>query len=207
VLRREGRPTLEEAKELDWAIREAALMLFLERGYEGTTMDAIAKAAATTKVSLYARFDSKDEVFHTVIRWATGRSDWPRPEPPPPDLDDLEGALYAIARAAQQRALDPSMVQLSRIAIAEAGRFPDLARQTHAVGWPRQKLVVGLLMRHAETGAIVAEQPEVLADHFLAMVAGMPARLAAFDLARDEADEERHLEVAVQLFLRGLRPT
>ena len=57
--RRGGRPTREEASRLDDAVRESALRLFLENGYEGTTMNAIAAAAGTTKPSLYARFPTK----------------------------------------------------------------------------------------------------------------------------------------------------
>src|SRR6476469_7782553 len=121
--RRGGRPTLEEAADLDRAVRDTALRLFLEDGYDATSMDAIAREAGTTKASLYARFPSKDALFSSVLTWAIQRSDWPVREPDPPDLDDLEGALTAIAHAAQRRALDPSMVKLSRIAITHASQM------------------------------------------------------------------------------------
>ncbi|WP_433152795.1 TetR/AcrR family transcriptional regulator [Actinomadura nitritigenes] len=205
--RRGGRPTLEEAAELDRAVRDAALSLFLEHGYEGTSMDAIARAAGTTKASLYARFKSKEEVFASVLRQAVPDPDWPGTEPAAPDLDDLEGALTAIARTALRRALDPSMVRLSRIAVTHASRFPDLASRAYAAGhFPRKPLLVELLRRHAATGAIQADEPEILAEHFIAMVSGMPARLASFGIERDEATWEHHTRVAVRLFLRGLRP-
>jgi AcrR family transcriptional regulator len=205
--RRGGRPTLEEAAELDRSVRDCALSLFLEHGYEGTSMDAIARAAGTTKASLYTRFASKDDVFISVLQWAIGRSDWPVRQPAPPDLDDLEAALTAIADTALRWAVDPSVVQLGRIAIAQASRFPDLARRMHSAGlFPRQQLVVDLLNRHAGTGTIVADYPEILAQHFLAMVAGIPARLASFGLGWDAADLDRNTQVAVRLFLRGLRP-
>jgi AcrR family transcriptional regulator len=171
-------------------------------------MDAIASAAGTTKASLYARFPSKEAVFSSVLEWAIQRADWPVREPDPPDLDDLEGALTAIASSALRRALDPSMVKLVRIATAQAARFPDIARRTHGVAsWPRQQLVIDLLKRHADAGTIVADDPEILAEHFLAMVAGMPARHASFGIVLDAAAQERRTQVAVQLFMRGLRPT
>ena len=56
-------------------------------------------------------------------------------------------------------------------------------------------------------GLIVAEDPEILAELFLAMVAGMPARLASFNIKRDDADQELRQRVAIRLFLRSLRPT
>jgi len=204
--RRTGRPTLEQAAELDQTVRECALRLFLEHGYEGTSMDAIAREAHTTKMSLYGRFASKEELFLSVLEWATKRPDWPLPEPDLPDLDDLEGSLTVIARAALHRALDPAMIQLGRIAVTQAARFPEIARN-HAVAlWPRQMLVADLLRRHAATGAIVADDPEVLAEHFLGMVAGMPARLASYGTVRDPPDQERRTQIAIRLFLRGLRP-
>lgn len=203
--RRGGRPTLAQAEQLTRRVREHALQLFLERGYDGTSMDAIAAAAGTTKASLYARFPSKDAVFVSVLKWAVGRPDWPVPEPPSPDLDDLEGALTAIAHMAANRALHPSMVKLSRVAAAHADRFPDVARHTSKVS-RRHELLLELLRRHTEAGHIVADDPEILAEHFLGMVAGVPARLASFGVVTTVADRERHIAVAVRLFVRGLRP-
>jgi AcrR family transcriptional regulator len=205
--RRSGRPSPAEAEQIDRDVRDAALALFLERGYEGTTMDAIAQAAGTTKASLYARFDSKESVFSAVLDAATRRRDWPIPEPPPPDLDDLEGALTEIAHAGLARAVHPAMVQLSRIAIAEAARFPELARRAQSnATWARRDLVVELVQRHAAVGAIVAAEPEILAEHFLAMAVGMPARLASFGIVRDPQTQAHYTRVAVTLFVRGLRP-
>lgn len=204
--RRGGRPTREQAAQLDREVRDCALRLFLEHGYEGASMDAIARAAGTTKASLYARFPSKEALFDSVLGWAVQRPDWPVPEPDPPDLDDLEGALTAIAHAAQRRALDPAMVKLGRIAVAQASRFPEIARRSQAGAFWRVQLVVELLKRHAATGAIVADDPEVLAEHFLAMVAGMPARLASLGIVLDAAEQEHRTRVAVQLFRRALAP-
>ncbi|MBL7491025.1 TetR/AcrR family transcriptional regulator [Frankia sp. AgB1.9] len=209
--RRGGRPTREEAAQLDRDVREHALRLFLEHGYEGTSMDAIAQAAGTTKASLYARFPSKDAVFTSVFGWAMGRTDWPAPDPAPPaETDDLAGALTAIAQAAVRRALDPSMVRMSRIAIAQADRFPDLARRiqtTSGGGSPRQRQVADLLRRHAATGAIaLTDDPDVLADLFVGMVSSAPARLASFGIRPDPVEAEQRIQAAVRLFVGALRP-
>ncbi|MBA2947803.1 TetR/AcrR family transcriptional regulator [Streptomyces himalayensis] len=205
--RRGGRPTREQARQLDENVRECALQLFLEHGYDGTTMDAIAAAAGTTKASLYARFPGKEAVFSSVLAWAIQRTDWPVQEPPPPEPDDLEGALTAIAHAAVRRTLDPSMIKLGQLAVAHAARFPEIARRVYGAGvWPRRQLVVDLLNRHAAAGTIVADDPETLAEHFLGMVSVVPARHASFGVVRDPAEQERHTRSAVQLFLRSLRP-
>jgi AcrR family transcriptional regulator len=204
---RGGRPTKAQASALDSAIRESALQVFLEHGYEGASMNAIAAAAGTTKPSLYARFPTKEDVFRSVLGWAVQRSDWPRPEPVPPNPEDLEAALTAVAHAAVRRSLDPSMIKLEQIAIAYASRYPEIARRTYGTGfWPRRQMVVDLLNHHAATGAIIADDPETLAELFLGMV-GSQSRLASFGIVRDTADQERLTEAAVQLFLRSLRPT
>lgn len=44
-------------------IIEAAIGVFLEKGYEGTSMDAIAKASGISKGGIYHHFASKDEVL------------------------------------------------------------------------------------------------------------------------------------------------
>ena len=49
-------------------VLDAALKLFLERGYEGTSMDAIARAAGVTKPVVYACFPGKDELFRALLR-------------------------------------------------------------------------------------------------------------------------------------------
>jgi AcrR family transcriptional regulator len=203
-MRRSGHPTKAETAQLDEDIRQAALQVFLDRGYEGASVAAIAAAAGTTKASLYARYASKEELFDAVLRWAMGRTDWPYREPPPPDFDDLEAALTSIAKAAHRRALDPSMIKLSRIAIAQAARFPELARRAGTS--PRHQLVVDLLKHHVANGTIVADDVEVLADHFIGLVAGMPARSASLCIVRSAKEERHRLEVAVDLFMRSLRP-
>jgi AcrR family transcriptional regulator len=209
--RQGGRPTREQAAQLDLDVREHALRLFLDQGYERTSMDAIAQAAGTTKATLYARYPSKEAVFIAVFGWAMGRPNWPLPEPEAPDLDDLEGALTAIAQAGLRRALDPSMVKMSRIAIAQADRFPELARRIQGAsaggGSPRHRLIAELLRRHSEAGAItLTDDPETLADLFVGMVSSAPARHASFGFVVDQAEADRRAEAAVRLFLAALRP-
>jgi AcrR family transcriptional regulator len=201
-----GRPTKENTQRLSEDLREAALALFLERGYGGATLEAIAHAAGTTKPSLYVRFPDKESLFIGVVQWALGQPDWPVPETKPPDLDDLEGALRFLADSALRRATHPSMVGLTRIVVAQADRFPDLAQETFAASLPHAQLVVEVLQRHSAKGAIVADDPDVLAEQFLDLVSARAARLASFGVDRNAAAQRRYTDVAVKLFLRGLRP-
>jgi len=46
---------------------DAALRLFLEHGYDGTSMQALADEAGVTKPVVYAAFGSKDDLFRALL--------------------------------------------------------------------------------------------------------------------------------------------
>ena len=76
----------------------------------------------------------------------------------------------------------------------------------HATGYSnRYQLLVELLKRHGDKGAIITADVPALAEHFLAMVSGGPARLASFGILRDADEQQRRIQTAVDLFLRGIR--
>ncbi|NUT49556.1 MAG: TetR family transcriptional regulator, partial [Saccharothrix sp.] len=103
--------------------------------------------------------------------------------------------------------LDPDIVRLSRMAMAESARFPEFAVSAQTLTWsPRMQAVMDLLRRHADAGTVRVDDIEIAAEQFLAMVAAVPARLAAFGIAREPEVERRHLDHAVGLFLRGVLP-
>ena len=58
------------------------------------------------------------------------------------------------------------------------------------------------MRRHAEAGTIEVDDIELAAEHFLAMVEVLPARLADFGLYRSRKEEQRRLLHAVDLFLQ-----
>ena len=202
--RRGGRPTQAEAAALHLRLREAAVRTFLENGYDATTMVAIAEAAGIAKPTLYARYPDKRAVFLDVIPWAFSRA-VPVDADDSVDDQDLRAALIAIGQGALRQALDPDIVQLHRIARSEAHRFPEFALSADSLGWARrQQQVMDLLRRHAVSGAIDVDDIELAAEHFLAMVEVLPARLADFGLYRSRKEERRRLLHAVDLFLRGV---
>jgi AcrR family transcriptional regulator len=53
---RPGRPTRAAAKKLDERLRQAAVDTFLQYGFDGTTMEEVARAASISKKTLYARY-------------------------------------------------------------------------------------------------------------------------------------------------------
>ena len=201
---RRGRPTQAEAKKLHQKLRRAAVATFVKHGYDGATMGAIAGAAGITRRTLYARYPDKRAVFLDVIPWAlTRRTE--REESYELEEGDLRASLVAIGRAGLARVIDPDIVRLTRIAMNESDRFPEFAISAHSMTWSaRHRQVMDLLRHHQEAGTIEVEDLELTAGHFIAMIEHLPARLADCGIYRSAEDEERHLQHAVNLFLRGV---
>jgi AcrR family transcriptional regulator len=201
---RRGRPTQAEAKKLHLKLRKAAVATFVKYGYDGTTMESIARAAGITRRTLYARYPDKRAVFLDVIPWALTRRTERAVSDDLHDAD-LRASLVAIGRAGLARAIDPDVVRLTRIAMNESARFPEFAISAHSMTWSgRHRQVMDLLGQHQEAGTIEVEDLELTAGHFIAMIEHLPARLADCGIYRTAEEEERHLQHAVNLFLRGV---
>src|ERR1700733_2088209 len=88
-----GRPTLTNEELLD-----KALDLFLEKGFERTTIDAITASAGMAKRTVYARYGDKATLFKAALQRAI--DDWivPVEQLQAAETDDLEETLLAVAR-------------------------------------------------------------------------------------------------------------
>jgi TetR/AcrR family transcriptional regulator, mexJK operon transcriptional repressor len=203
VTTRRGRPTHDEARQLDLRVREAAVQTFLEHGYGGASMESIAKAAGITRKSLYARYADKRAIFIDVIPWALARvTDDGAAEFAV--TDDLEADLIAFGRMAIRQVVSAEEVSLKRIALNEVGQFPEFTVAADSLMWAaRQRACTDLLGRHKASGRITVDDVELAAEHFLALVESLPSRLADFGIHRSPDHEERHLVNAVRLFMHG----
>src|SRR6516225_5388806 len=65
---RGGRPTKSAALERDQRLIEVATRQFLDRGYDATSLDAVAEAARVSKPTVYARYGDKRGLFAEVLR-------------------------------------------------------------------------------------------------------------------------------------------
>src|ERR1700728_2150317 len=64
---RSGRPPRELAGQVEERILDAAARVFLERGFQGASVDEIAEAASAGKPTIYARFPNKQALFTAVV--------------------------------------------------------------------------------------------------------------------------------------------
>src|ERR1043166_8675813 len=105
-----GRPSLSNEELLD-----KALDLFLELGFERTSIDAIAAAAGMAKRTIYARYGDKLSLFRAALHRAIEEWIVPVESLQAAETDDLEETLLAIARLLVANIMRPGGIRLLRI--------------------------------------------------------------------------------------------
>ena len=160
-----GRPPKELAGEVEERILAAARKVFLERGFEGASIDEIAEAARSGKPTIYARFANKRALFIAVVMQSVA-ANVARFEEHSPTGATLEERLESVAVPILQWVLASDAVRLMRAAIAEAGRIPDLASRVHLMARERGAQAIARLLAEAaqsdELGRLPAFAPERL---------------------------------------------
>ena len=160
-----GRPPKGLAGAVEERILGAARKVFLERGFEGASIEEIAEAARSGKPTIYARFPSKEALF-AAVGMQTVAANIARMQANPPTGATTEETLENLGAAILQRILVGDVVGLMRVAIAEARRFPGLASSVY--GMAREHAAEGLARVLAETahsrelGTLSAFAPERL---------------------------------------------
>ena len=116
-------------------ILECAMPLFLKHGYEGTSMSMISAATGGSKATLYAYFPAKEALFTALMLFAWNRQGL---EPQSPmsaaTAEHARGWLTNWVGEYLRHLHDEAVLALHRLLIAEAGRFPHLAREAYAAG-------------------------------------------------------------------------
>jgi TetR/AcrR family transcriptional repressor of mexJK operon len=198
-----GRPTREEAERRHRGLLSTAYRLFLEKGWAGVSVEEISRQSGVAKGFIYARYLDKGALFVGAIeRLMADAMGAMQLVPPLPD--DVEAGLYGFGRKLLDLVLQPEALAFHRQFIAEAGRFPDLAKLFVARNRARD-LIVEVLATYAERGAIVLQDPKMVAEHFSILVVGIPRMVALLVGREPPAEEERRLRAAVRLFLDGCR--
>jgi TetR/AcrR family transcriptional repressor of mexJK operon len=203
-------PTREDAEARDVRLLDVATHLFMERGFDGTSIDAVAEAAGLSKPTAYARYHDKRDLFVAVLRGWIRR--WLAPVSAAAEAQAIEGCaknirtiLHELSRHMIAYTLAPEAGACQRILSAQAVQFPELAIANEE-GWLRAvRGVASILRQSAARGQIKVDDPELAADMFLNLVLGHPKRLAFYSIATDPETAERHRKAAVDFFLSGIR--
>jgi TetR/AcrR family transcriptional regulator, mexJK operon transcriptional repressor len=202
------------------AIIRAATEVFVEHGYLGATTDEVAARASVSKQTLYKHFADKRRLFTEVILDTTvyvvdGLSDAVarRVE----NAGDVAAALRGLAREWMSSLLQPDVLRLRRLVVAEADRFPEVAKAWFDRGFGPGVSVLGeALQRLAGRGLLRdLDDPTLAAYQFAGLVMYQPMNQAMFAGTAEipAADElSRIADSAVEVFMAaygqdpGLRP-
>src|SRR5215472_3471486 len=149
-------------------IMDAATQLFLRHGYLGTSVDDIAALAHVSKQTVYTHFADKEQLFAELIRGNTARVNEfiSALASTLEDSHDPAHDLRTLARRYIASVVQPEVLQLRRLVIAEAGRFPELARWYYEQ--VPQKVTAALasqLEQLASRGQLRIADPKLAADH------------------------------------------
>ncbi|ARU06848.1 TetR family transcriptional regulator [Comamonas serinivorans] len=135
------------------AILEAASRVFLAHGFSAATTDMIQREAKVSKATMYACFPTKEALFAAVIeRQCAGTHQAVSAIAVVPG--NLAKTLTDIGLAYLRIVLSPEGLALLRVIVADAPRFPDLARRFHLAG-PR--VIIGMLAERLGQAAQAGE--------------------------------------------------
>ena len=187
-------------------ILEAATAAFLERGYLGTSMDEVAARAGVSKQTVYKHFADKERLFTAIVLGTIDEVGEPffSAIGMLEDTDDLETALRTLAGRLTRVVKDPRLLQLRRLVIGEAGRFPELGQSYYERGPGRTgELLAAQMKALAERGLLQLDDPVLAARNFNWLVLSIPLNQAMFsvDLDFSDAELDRYADEAVRVFL------
>jgi AcrR family transcriptional regulator len=201
-----GRPTKAAARERDARLIEIATDMFLEHGFEGTSMERLAEAAMIGKATLYARYPDKGALFADVLRRRIIEVNASLEAEFETELKgrSLEATLVIVARRMLDLSVSPAAVALGRILAAQGARFPELGKLAAEEGLRRKIAVVEhVLARFATTQRYAIADTSLLADLFLGIVLGRVSQLVLLGVPLEPEILARRAEAAVTLFLHG----
>ena len=195
------------------AILDAAMAVFLEKGYLGASMDEIAALAVVSKQTVYKHCSTKEALFVEIVTSTTNRgSDKVHKEMPAFGADE-DVADYLRSYAYRQLAfvLQPRILQLRRLVIGEVGRFPDLAKALFDGGPRRAILALAAALKDLQDrGLLAIDDPNVAASQFNWLIMGEPlsrTMLLGDDAIPSPAELRRHAAESVRMFLAAYGTT
>ena len=164
-------------------------------------MDAIAKHADVSKQTIYSNFESKENLFQTIM---CGYCDSMRNAAF--DMEklknlDTEEKLKHIGQNILQNILEPEAVRFFRILVTEAEKNPDLVKvfKENSMDCHHQQMQA-VLQEETEKGHLKIEDTSLAVDQFYSLLKG---GIYIYKLLGIETKPvQEHLEHTVKMFLK-----
>ena len=195
------------AERKDREIIQAATTTFVQKGYDGTSMEEIATRAAVSKQTIYKHFTDKETLFGAVVRSTAIRTN--------NVVDSVTallseakfagGGLGELARLLVTMLMDDELLRLRRLIIANADRMPELGRDWYEKGFERMlRTMAACFQKLSAQHLMNVSDPTLAASHFFGMLLWIPMNEAMFTgnrKPRSKAELERHADASVEAFL------
>ncbi len=200
-----GRPK-DPAKRL--AILEAAKRLFMQKGYEGSSMDAIAAEAGVSKLTVYSHFTDKETLFACAVESKCE-------EQLPPLYFELkteagiDTTLLAIGRGFNALINSEESVAMMRLVMSQGAQGTQMSQLFYDAGPKRMLQAMKHLLEQADQlGLLRVEHPQQAAEHFFSLIKGGChfRRLIGCIEPPSEQTADEHVQDVVQLFVRAYQP-
>lgn len=189
------------------AIIDAASMLFLENGFDGTSMDEVAKRAGVSKQTVYSHFSSKEQLFAESIH-ITIEKYFPEQAVQEVRTHTLEADLTAVATRFARLLMSEDAMAMHRVLVSAAPRGPELAQIFWDAG-PAEMIakLSAFLKTWVDRGELEIDELEVAGAHLISLLKGkyhFEMSIGLVDKIGD-ADFEAHVAEAVRCFLKLYR--
>ncbi|HEY9856811.1 MAG TPA: TetR/AcrR family transcriptional regulator [Stenomitos sp.] len=201
-------PKTERAQQKRDAIVKAASVLFLERGFNGVSLDDVLQVTGGSKSTLYSYFGSKDGLFEAVILRICDEALIPLRALELHHLP-LREALTRMGVSVLNVLSEPVAVEAYRLAISEAPRHPEAARAYYEAA---PNVAAGILATYLAERQAAGElrgdlgEPRRLASLFIDSLVHnllMKALLGIAPVLRRDEDDP-FVRDAVEAFMHGL---
>jgi len=202
---RRGRPTAEQSAAIEYTILSSAKQLMLGNGFDGTSMESVAKSAGVPKSTLYNRFPDKYALLNAVIGHCI--SDWgsQASRHKLDDTDDLRLRLQQRARNFLNWAVSEDVRTVTRLIDSvrygkNADRAKDAVTELYDIG---HSFVHAAFARDfVEIGGESAASAELIAETYLAMLTGWYLNRSS-QSANSPKNVQRYIEHATEVLLHG----
>jgi AcrR family transcriptional regulator len=188
------------------AIVDAAVRLFSEHGFRGTTTRELAAAVGVSEPTLYAHFATKRDLYSAIIeQLAHGGMETFLGEMLGPAFaaEDDQAVFSLLAEAfLDWYSRDPSYIRLLLFSALERHELAELCYQQHFVSF--LEMMSGYIRRRIDQGVFRPIDPVLAIRAFVGMVSdfGMSAHVYKHP---EPYDRKTIIDTVVGIFLNGIR--
>lgn len=186
------------------AILKAAVTLFPKHGFEKTTMDDIAIHAGVTKQTVYSHFKNKEQLFIQMIDSLCQRGVSQKPVISA-KKKNFESLLFDVGTNLLTLITSPEGMAVTRLVIAEAGRYPKVAKLYYESGSQRIiQLLAEFLNEQNALGNTNIPNTDSAAAYFFALLKGQYFLRMTLGVPPIPSQKEMHAHVkeVVAIFMR-----